>query len=204
MARLLPLLLPFALAGGAAAPGSPAAEVEAGQLAASRALADRFQAELMQALEAAIAADGAAGAVTACAAIAPALAALLSEESGATVRRTALRVRNPAAAPDSFEQAALARLAEAPLDAAGRPAELYSRDGGRFRYLRAIPTRGLCLQCHGEAIAPEVRAAIAAAYPADRATGFRAGDLRGAFSISWPETQRPGQAGESPAAVPGS
>ncbi|MFQ3595275.1 MAG: DUF3365 domain-containing protein, partial [Sphingomonadaceae bacterium] len=155
-------------------------------LAASRALADRFQAQLMQALEAAIAADGAAGAVSACAAIAPALAAQLSEESGARVRRTALRVRNPAAAPDAFEEEALNRMAQAPLDADGRPAEVHQALDGGFRYLRAIPTRGLCLQCHGESIAPDVRAAIAATYPADAATGFREGTLRGAFSITWP------------------
>lgn len=186
MIRLPAPLALVVVAGCAALPAPPAAEGAADRLAASRALADRFQAELQQALAAAIAADGVAGAVTACAQIAPALAEGLSEESGATVRRTALRVRNPAAAPDAFERAALERLAAAPLDAEGRPAEVMAVDGGRFRYLRAIPTRGLCLQCHGEAIAPEVKAAIAAAYPADRATGFREGELRGAFSIAWP------------------
>lgn len=186
MIRLLAPLAFVMVAGCAAVPAPPAAEGTGDRLAASRALADRFQAELQQALAAAIAADGVAGAVTACAQIAPALAGLLSEESGATVRRTALRVRNPAAAPDAFERAALDRLAAAPLDAEGRPAEVTGVDGGRFRYLRAIPTRGLCLQCHGEAIAPEVKAAIAAAYLADRATGFREGELRGAFSIAWP------------------
>lgn len=183
MKRMLPALLALA-AGCASVTGPPPAAADP-RLAASRALADRFQAELMQALEAAIAADGVAGAVTACAAIAPALAKQLSEESGARVRRTALRVRNPAARPDPFEHAALLRLATAPLDAAGRPAEILAARGGTFRYVRAIPTRGLCLQCHGETIAPDVRAAIAAAYPGDAATGFREGELRGAFSITW-------------------
>ncbi|MFN7177274.1 MAG: DUF3365 domain-containing protein, partial [Thermaurantiacus sp.] len=57
----------------------------------------------------------------------------------------------------------------------------------RLRYMRAIPTAPQCLACHGpeEAIAPAVRAAIAERYPDDRATGFRAGELRGAFSIGW-------------------
>ncbi len=192
MIRVLLLLLAGLAAGCATAPGPARVEDEAQRLdeakrlADARALADRFQAELMEALQAAIAADGTAGAVTACSAIAPALAERLSEESGATVRRTALRVRNPASAPDAFERGALVRLAEAPLDAAGRPAEVHGVEAGRWRYLRAIPTRGVCLQCHGEAIAPDVRAAIAEAYPADAATGFREGELRGAFSISWP------------------
>jgi hypothetical protein len=43
----------------------------------------------------------------------------------------------------------------------------------------------MCLQCHGEALAPEVTQALAARYPDDRATGFREGQLRGALSIRW-------------------
>jgi hypothetical protein len=39
------------------------------------------------------------------------------------------------------------------------------------------------LACHGpeEALQPEVRAALDQRYPEDRATGYAAGDLRGAF-----------------------
>ena len=44
-------------------------------------------------------------------------------------------------------------------------------------------TGGLCLQCHGEAIAPPVAEKISALYPDDKATGFREGDIRGAFVV---------------------
>ena len=37
----------------------------------------------------------------------------------------------------------------------------------------------------GSDIAPDVKAAIAAPYPDDDATGFKPGELRGAFSIRW-------------------
>jgi hypothetical protein len=41
-----------------------------------------------------------------------------------------------------------------------------------------------CSQCHGTSIAPEIKAAIAASNPDDRATGFAAGDLRGALLVT--------------------
>jgi hypothetical protein len=52
--------------------------------------------------------------------------------------------------------------------------------------MRAIPTDALCLTCHGATLAPELAAAIARDYPADAATGFAQGQLRGAFSVIWP------------------
>lgn len=155
-----------------------------------RALADSYQAELFAALSAAMAEGGPVGAMEICAQQAPAIAARLSAQSGAMVRRTALRVRNPAAAPDAHERRILEQMAAAPRDAGGNPVEWSGttdlKDTPTYRYMRAIPTGPLCLTCHGEEIAPDVRAAIARLYPGDQATGFRTGDLRGAFSISWP------------------
>ena len=59
------------------------------------------------------------------------------------------------------------------------------KDGKRvFRYMKAIPTGALCLNCHGTTLAPEVAAKLHELYPADAATGFNAGDLRGAFTIT--------------------
>jgi hypothetical protein len=49
--------------------------------------------------------------------------------------------------------------------------------------MKAIPTGGLCLACHGETIDPAVAGKIAELYPEDKATGFREGDLRGAFVV---------------------
>ncbi|WP_448580701.1 Tll0287-like domain-containing protein [Thermaurantiacus sp.] len=180
---LLPALL-LAACGPSLDEQSAVAEETA--LAAARATADAFQGELRDALAAAIEAGGAAGAVEACAAIAPALAGNYSEASGASVRRTALRVRNPLSQPDPFERAGLQALAERPMTPAGKPAEFHRIVGGELRYMRALPTAGPCLQCHGPDVAPEVKAAIARLYPEDQATGFREGELRGAISIRWP------------------
>jgi hypothetical protein len=107
------------------------------------------------------------------------------------VSRTALSLRNPANAPDELQRAILEQFVadlasgqlEPPLEAA-----VEINRGGRIerRYMRAIPTDALCLTCHGTELAPEVKAAIAKAYPDDQATGFSAGQLRGAFSVIWP------------------
>lgn len=155
--------------------------------ARAAALADRFQKELLTALTAAMQNGGPASAVGVCSTIAPSIARNLSEESGATVRRTALRTRNPAAEPDTLERRTMENWSEAPMGVDGRPAQWSGWDGGEYRYMRAIPTMPMCLTCHGENVAPEVKAAIQAHYPSDQATGFKAGQMRGAFSIQWDE-----------------
>ncbi len=56
-----------------------------------------------------------------------------------------------------------------------------------YRYMKAIPTAEKpCLACHGKALAPQVRARLDALYPEDRATGYEAGEIRGAFTLSRP------------------
>ncbi len=52
--------------------------------------------------------------------------------------------------------------------------------------MKEIITQPLCLVCHGETIAPAVREALVEHYPQDQAMGFKAGDLRDAFSVEWP------------------
>lgn len=173
------------LALAAAAPAPPDAAAVA---ARSAPIADAYQAELLAALQSVIEAVGVAGAIDVCAQIAPAIAERLSSESGALVGRTALRLRNPASAPDAETRARLHELAAQPLGADGRPRTMVwrSADGQSDHYLCAIPLRAPCAACHGTSIAPEVTAAIVARYPADQATGFAKGDLRGAFWIRWP------------------
>ncbi|MDT4883752.1 hypothetical protein FQZ97_1198250 [compost metagenome] len=52
--------------------------------------------------------------------------------------------------------------------------------------MRGIATEPGCLACHGTQMAPQVRAAIAAHYPDDAATGFAVGDLRGGLWVEVP------------------
>jgi hypothetical protein len=175
-AVLIALTLPLA---------SRAAEPSA---AAGRAISASFAGELRTALEKALGEKGPVGAIGVCREEAPAIAARLSEEHGASVKRTGLRVRNPGNAPRPWELAALQNF-EAQLARGTRMDQLElfeSRPDGGARYLKAIAVQPLCLTCHGENIAPEVRAAITKHYPGDQATGFKVNDLRGAFSVEWP------------------
>ncbi len=55
---------------------------------------------------------------------------------------------------------------------------------GQFRFAKAIKVAPVCLNCHGQTIAPEVKQALNEHYPNDLATGYRLGDLRGIFSIT--------------------
>jgi hypothetical protein len=45
----------------------------------------------------------------------------------------------------------------------------------------------MCLACHGQTLAPGVAEVLAREYPRDAATGFSAGQLRGAFYVVWHE-----------------
>ena len=51
--------------------------------------------------------------------------------------------------------------------------------------MRPIVLAPQCLGCHGKVaeLAPGVAAVLAQRYPGDLATGYAAGDLRGAFSV---------------------
>lgn len=136
-------------------------------------------------------AGGPVGAIGVCQQAAPVIAASLSEESGAKVRRIALKERNPYAVPDGELRERLEQLAAAPLTADGKPAVIQWTSGSgadaRAHYLRAIPMKEQpCAACHGTSIAPDVKAKLAELYPDDKATGFKPGDLRGAIAISWP------------------
>jgi hypothetical protein len=162
----------------------------------SRQLSMQLGKELKGELGAAIEKGGPVAAIDVCHTRAPAIAARLSAESGASVGRTALKVRNAANAPDDLERAVLEQFAadmaggriDGPLEAAFE----IKREGGIERhYLRAIPTEALCLTCHGETLAPELAAAIARDYPGDQATGFKQGELRGAFRVVWPAASAP-------------
>lgn len=162
-------------------------------IAESRGLAQQLGSELKAELARAMVDNGPVSAIGVCRDRAPAIAARLSAQSGATVGRTALKVRNPANAPDEMQRILLDQFAselasgkfQGPLEAA-----FEMNRGGQVerRYMRAIPMEALCVTCHGKVLAPELAAAIAAQYPADEAIGFELGQLRGAFSVIWPSS----------------
>lgn len=161
-------------------------------LATARAAIKGLGESLREQLMAAIKDGGPKAAIAQCRAIAPAAAAASSKEHGVEIRRTALRVRNPANAPDAWERTALeefvARMAAGEEAAKLEKAETVSEGGvATLRYAKAIPMAAEpCVLCHGPSIDPALAAEIVRLYPEDQATGFKAGDLRGAFSVRVP------------------
>jgi hypothetical protein len=162
----------------------------------ARAAADALTRDLKTTLTAEMSAGGPGAAIRVCSEVAQEIAAEHSTD-GLTVRRVSRKARNPADRPDLFEADQLGRLAE--LHARGElPKEVIevievvgAGDGDRtLRYLRPITVQPLCLRCHGdpEDFTPEVRRVLAERYPDDEATGYGAGDLRGAVSVTVPYT----------------
>jgi mono/diheme cytochrome c family protein len=142
-------------------------------------------------LTTALAAEGPASAIGVCREVAQVVAQDVSAREGLEVGRTSLRLRNPANAPDDWERAQLEAFVAAAASGADpttlEHAEVVTENGAQvFRWMKAIPMGELCVQCHGPDVAPEVAAAIRAAYPEDQATGFRPGEIRGAFTVRKP------------------
>ena len=161
--------------------------------AQSRAAVKEFMLTLKGELKQAMERGGAVNAISVCKIKAPAIADDLSTQKGWRVARTSLKVRNPSNAPDDWERSALEDFDERNAQGENPDTmeyyEVVEESGGPvFRYMKAIPTGHMCLQCHGENIDAAVAAKLESLYPADQAHGFKAGDIRGAFTITQPMT----------------
>jgi len=169
------VLVALAAATQAQPPAASDAEVAA---RAAAALAP-FKSDLMQALQAGLA-ESPAAAIAVCRTEAPQIAAAATAP-GIELGRSSHRLRNPANAPAPWMREIIDGYLADPADRAPRTVRL---DGGRYGYAEPIVMQPLCTVCHGSAIDAELGRRIAALYPADRATGFEVGDLRGIFWVT--------------------
>lgn len=144
-----------------------------------------FGGELKQALTGAMKSSGPVAAIDVCKTQASAIAARVSAHAGLRVSRTSARTRNPGNSASTWQAAVLSRWEEQRADGADLTSVDYFEelpDGG-FRYMKPIFAQPLCLTCHGATLSPDIKAALAESYPEDHATGYSAGDLRGAFVV---------------------
>ncbi len=157
------------------------------RLLVSREVASTMQGALKSELLEAISSAGPVAAIGVCQTRAPVIAEQVGNEAGVRVWRTALRVRNPANAPDDDARVVLEGFAKrlAAGESADKLEHFERGTDGSARYMKAIVTQPPCEACHGKAIAEPVRKALAERYPADQAVGFVAGDLRGAVVVDW-------------------
>ena len=150
---------------------------------------DALVGTLVTRLSGAMSHGGAVSAIEFCSTSASELTAGVSAEQGLEVKRTSLRYRNPANAPDEAETEAL-RYFAAQLDETGSlPAEWVQRSGrDEYRYYRPLTVAAPCLGCHGTVseIGSDVQAILDERYPEDQATDYAAGDFRGLVRVSIP------------------
>lgn len=161
----------------------------------ARTLATTLPPKLLAVLVGEIEKGGPEHAIGACNEKAPQMARSASEQTGWQVRRVSLRERNPKAVPDAWERATLEdfdrRAAAGESPATLERAEVMTQDGQAMqRYMRALPTQAVCVHCHGDAtnLSPAVKERLQALYPADKATGYSVGQLRGAMTLRRPVT----------------
>lgn len=152
---------------------------------ADRAIAE-FKHRVTRELMVELARRGPAAAVEALRAGDPFIAADVRQETGCEVGRTSPRLRSPRNAPPAWLGPLLGN-GEARPAAGVEP--LVVDLGDRVGVVRPIAVYAACLDCHGPEVRlqPRVRAALATAYPADRATGYAEGDLRGFY---WAEARK--------------
>lgn len=180
----------------AAAPTAVATSAsDADALERAKAAAQAFSGQLRGALQTAMRDGGPEAAVEVCRAEAPAIAEAVMHEHGVRLGRVALpgRNRNPDQAAQGWQLAALQTFRQAVEDGAPAAEQVWIQNEGlpesiALRMMRGIATEPGCTLCHGTNIAPAIREAIAKRYPADAATGFEPGDLRGAL---WVEVLAP-------------
>lgn len=167
-------------------------DVQAKYQAEARKTAQEFLQKLGGVLKQQLEAGGPESAIGVCKQVAPALAAEYSRD-GRVVKRVSLKPRNQIqGVPDAWETQRLQNFDRALSE--GKPvgemefsAVTEGPDGRWFRYVKAIPTQTMCLQCHGQPyqISDGVKVLLAKEYPQDQATGYSAGSVRGAISMRW-------------------
>jgi len=98
----------------------------------------------------------------------------------ASVRRTALKIRNSDNLPDALDikvmkeyEASIAAKTFSPTDIK------VVKEGDTTRIYKPLITQDVCLKCHGSTISKEIQNEITAHYPNDKAVAFEKGSLRG-------------------------
>jgi hypothetical protein len=187
---LLALLLTLtAAACGGSDDDEVSPEIEAAVFELGGSASQALMGTLVTQLTGAMQAGGAVNAVDFCSTSAIELTAGVAQEQGLDVKRTSMKYRNPANAPDEDETEAL-KYYESALAETGKLPGPWVQKAGReeYRFYRPLTVAAPCLKCHGSEgeIAPAVKAILEERYPEDLATGYSVGDFRGVIRVSIP------------------
>lgn len=169
------------------APPPPSPQEQHEITTTGHAVADQLVQTLGAQLKSALSSGGPTTAVSVCQAAAqPLTNSVASALPGVTVRRTALKVRNPLNTPDDNDRTALRQLVALPPEQ--RPSEIIQWTPDSARFYKPLVMQEVCLKCHGdpETFSPDLRQLLSQAYPDDQATGYRLGQLRGVIRVDVP------------------
>jgi len=140
-----------------------------------------FKQQLMKALQTGLQ-DGPLAALNACNLQAPGIAGANSQ-GRIIMGRSSHKLRNPGNAAPGWVKPVMDDYLNNP---DSRDPRVLTLGNGRLGYVEPILLQSLCTTCHGTQMASPVLERIHELYPADQATGFSAGELRGVFWITFP------------------
>lgn len=172
-------------------------ELEAAAVAQGKAVVSQAFSLLSSNLQTALAEGGVSNALPFCSVAALPLTGSVGQGAGLTLRRVSHKARNPVNQADAVETVVLAQFQGA-LASSNAPSPVVTNLlPGRVTFFAPIVLKdALCLKCHGQLggeIEPENADLIRRLYPQDRATGFKLGELRGAWRVDLPPAQlKPG------------
>ena len=149
-------------------------------------LALATKAVLEQNVMKAIQSKGTVGALEFCNVKAIPLSDSISTHMNAQIRRVSAKNRNPENAPNEAEAAYLKKAMQEIQNMGKAKPQMQEIDGKIVGYY-PIMTNAACLQCHGTPkidIQENTLAALQKLYPEDKATGYKADELRGMWVIS--------------------
>lgn len=171
---------------------SEKAEISAEGAAVAKSLMMTLSTQLKSAMES----GGPEAAMGVCASVAQPMTGSVSEQhEKISVSRVSLKNRNPKNAPDPVDSEILENW-QAIADAGESLPESeirFDAETGQAVFYKPIQIQAVCLNCHGdkEALKPGVTAVLNEKYPDDKATGYKEGDLRGAFRVVFEPGSKP-------------
>jgi hypothetical protein len=145
---------------------------------------------MSQNLTQAMARGGVANAIPFCNENASTLTSDLSKKHTVKIQRVSHKARNPLNRANPTEAQLITAMQTAL--AQGQPPKprlVPQPDGSRIFYAPILIPADTCLKCHGipgKTLAPSDHDLIRSLYPEDTATGFKLGDLRGLWKLTFP------------------
>lgn len=154
--------------------------------AVSSALVQKLGGELKTQMQT----GGAIGALHFCSVNALPLTDQVAKESKTSIKRVSLNSRNPYNTPTKEEAAILNGWDAMVKNGQPLPAhKLVNLSENTAMYYKPILINNeACLKCHGN-VEGDLAKAISVAYPEDKATGYKMGDLRGMMAITIERTR---------------